>query len=542
MSHIEGLALLVDLRDYTGVLRKRWITFLAVVAACLGIAVLTLVRATPTYQASVKFFVSTPASTGDSQQAYTGGLFSQQRVKSYADLLQGPKIAELVAEQPGIDLTADQVQATLGAQAIPDTVLLVATVTDTDPARAARIADTVGQAFPGLVEGLERPAGTLVAPIRIVSVENARTPTSQTSPRPQRTLAIALFGGLALGLALAFGREALDSSIRAPADIEEVAGEGRMLGAIAFDSEATKRPLITDAHAQSVRAEGYRHLRTNLQFVDVDNPAKVIVVTSSTPAEGKSSTASNLAITMAHNGLRVLVIEADLRRPKLAHYMGVEGAVGLSELLVGKVKVDDVLQEWGNGLLWLLPSGALPPNPAELLGSRAMKTLLAQLGERFDVVLLDAPPLLPVTDAAVLTAQADGALVIVRSGHTKKEQLRASLQSLEAVGGRVLGLVLTFAPNKGPDAYRYGYGYTSARQAAMPAEVVGALRPSPHSPLGPIIPVVEPVMTKDAPFEPLRTTDEAAATTDASESTTDEAGPPTRAHVTPTDVRIDVTR
>jgi len=197
-------------------------------------------------------------------------------------------------------------------------------------------------------------------------------------------------------------------------------------------------------------------LRTNLQFVQVDGPLRSLVMTSSVPREGKSTTTCNLAITLSQAGLRVCLVEADLRRPRAADYLGMIGAVGLTDVLIGRVALEDAVQTWGQGMLDVLPSGPLPPNPSELLSSRAMTELMTTLHERYDLVLIDAPPLLPVTDAAILSTVADGAVLCVHAGKTRRDQLEQAAGALRSVDAKVLGVVLTMVPTKGPDAYQ-GY-------------------------------------------------------------------------------------
>lgn len=158
-------------------------------------------------------------------------------------------------------------------------------------------------------------------------------------------------------------------------------------------------------------------------------------------------------------------MEADLRRPRLGEYLGLEGAIGLTDALVGRAELDDLLQPWGDGQLRVLTSGPTPPNPSELLGSQQMADLLRELEAQADLVILDAPPLLPVTDAAVLAAQASGAMVVVRSGQTTREQASRAVEILRGVDAHVYGVVLNMVPTKGPGAYRYGYygyGYAAA--------------------------------------------------------------------------------
>ena len=228
-----------------------------------------------------------------------------------------------------------------------------------------------------------------------------------------------------------------------------------MLGVISADSSA-KSPLIVDSNARSLRAEAFRQMRTNLQFVNVDSPIRVLVVTSPGVKEGKSTTAANLAVTFAETGLRVLLIEGDLRRPRIAEYLGLEGSVGLTNVLAGQVGIKDVLQPWGDSGLTVLASGSIPANPSELLGSHSMQRLIESLKKSFDIIIIDTPPLLPVTDAAVAAVFADGAIVIVRHGKTTRHQLTQALRALDAVEAKILGTVLNMAPVKGVDAYRSG--------------------------------------------------------------------------------------
>ncbi|QIK75252.1 CpsD/CapB family tyrosine-protein kinase [Nocardioides piscis] len=206
-------------------------------------------------------------------------------------------------------------------------------------------------------------------------------------------------------------------------------------------------------------------LRTNMQYVEIDEDQKVIVMTSALPGEGKSTTAINLALSMALADRSVALVEADLRRPRLAPKLDLDGAVGTTSVLLGKVSLDDALQPYGDSGLQVLLCGPVPPNPSELLQSHAMETLLSDLRARFDLVILDAPPLLPVTDAALLANQADGAVVVVRHKKTTKDQLTHALERLEAVGSKALGIVVNRSPassSSGGYGYGYGYGYGDA--------------------------------------------------------------------------------
>jgi len=448
----------VELRDYVRVLRKQWRLIVLCVLLAAGAAALATMQTTPLYRSGVTFFVSTP--TDDVSTTFAGGTFSQQRVSSYADIVAGPSTAAAVAEAvPG--LRASDIVGSVTATVVPDTVLLKVTVTDASPRRAEQIAQGLADSFPGFIAALERPEGGVASPIKVSVVEQPTMANDPVSPRPARNLAIALVLGLLLGVGLAVLRETLDNTVKNPDDARDAAGAAT-LGAIAYDAQVSKRPLIVSDSPRSVRSEAFRQLRTNLQFVQVDGPLRSLVLTSSVPKEGKSTTACNLAISLAQAGVRVCLLEGDLRRPRVADYLGLEGAVGMTDVLIGRVGLEDALQPWGDGMLEVLPSGPLPPNPSELLSSRGMDELMHALEQRFDLVLVDAPPLLPVTDAAILANLSDGAVMCVRVRSTRKDQLTQAADALRAVDANLLGVTLTMVPTRGPNAYQgYGYGYGS---------------------------------------------------------------------------------
>jgi capsular exopolysaccharide synthesis family protein len=211
------------------------------------------------------------------------------------------------------------------------------------------------------------------------------------------------------------------------------------------------------------QAEAYRRLRTNLRFLNLAGPSRSIMITSAVPGEGKSTTAINLAVAMAEGSSRILLIDADLRRPSAARYLGLEGAVGLTTVLIGEAAVEDVIQSWG-GSIDVLPAGQIPPNPSELLDSAAMSGLLRRLGASYDTILLDTSPLLPVTDAAALSRFVDGALLVVGCQTVHRNQVADALGSLAAVDARVLGLVLNQVP-RGESGTTYVYGSGSRATA-----------------------------------------------------------------------------
>lgn len=443
-------------RDYVRAIRKFW--WIVVIAVTMSVSAGALITLTTQkqYASTTTFFVQTPSD--QLSIAAQGDAFGQKRVNSYVQLATTDRLLKPVAADPKLGITTGELAGEISASGDLNTVLLSVTVTDPSPDRSLRIANLVSTEFVKLVSSLESASTGGDSTVRLELVSGPNLNPNPVKPRPILNYGIAVFVGLMIGLGMAVLREILDTSIRSASALERATGVA-VIGVIPYDDSAKASPLIVDGHVKSIRAEAFRQLRTNLEFVDVDSPAKIVVITSSVAEEGKSSTATNLAVIFAEAGKKVLLIEGDLRRPRVADYLGIEGAVGLTNVLAGQVDVDDVLQPWGRGGLTVLPSGSIPPNPSEMLGSQSMVELLRAMVDRFDMILVDTPPLLPVTDAAVMAAHADGALLVVRHGATSRHQTAIAAASLKKVDARLLGSVLNMAPTRGADAYSYGYGY-----------------------------------------------------------------------------------
>src|SRR4051794_22974299 len=446
----------LDLRSYLRILRLHWRTIVACFLVGIGAAAALSALTTPVYQSRATLFISTPDSSGVSG-AYTGSLFTQQRVKSYVNFVSSPKVAQTAIDDLGLPMTAGALASKVSANAPIDTSLINISVTDPSPRRAQQLAQGVADSFSKLATRLEAAPGA-PSNVKITVVRPAEVPGGPIKPRPRLNLALGALVGLAIGIGYSVLRETIDTRIKSVEAVNQASGVSS-LAAIAYDEAATDKPLIVQDRPRAPRAEAFRQLRTNLQFIDVDNPPRSIVVTSSVPGEGKTTTACNLAITLSQAGVDTVLVEADLRRPRVGDYLGIETAVGLTDVLIGEVALGDVVQPWGpTGKLLALPAGTIPPNPSELLGSRQMADLLERLAKD-RLVIIDAPPLLPVTDAAVLTASASGAILVVRANSTRKEQVKHAVENLRSVGGRLFGAVYNMAPTRGPDAYGYGYGY-----------------------------------------------------------------------------------
>ncbi|MCR2815864.1 polysaccharide biosynthesis tyrosine autokinase [Microbacterium jiangjiandongii] len=467
----------MELRDYLRILHKNWILLLVLLIAGLAGGAGYAFLQTPKYEASTQLYVSVRtegAATGDLVQ---GTNFARQMVTSYVDVIPTSLVLDPVIEELELDTTAGQLARQVSASTPLNTVLIDIAVTDEDPELAAAIADATAASFAQAVQTtLEKPqAVDAVSPVQITITQPATVPAAPTSPNVPLLIALGALLGLAAGVALAVLRTVLDTRIHTLHDIEALTDKP-LLGGIAFDPEAPKRPLIVHADPRSPRAESFRTLRTNLQFLDVEDGPRSFVVSSAGPGEGKSTTTANLAIALAETGARVALLDGDLRLPRVADYMGLEGGVGITDVLIGRVQLTDALQKWGANQLFVLTSGPVPPNPSELLGSAAMDQLLAALTEHFDYVLIDAPPLLLVTDAAVLSKKTRGVILAAASGKTKKQDLSGAVRTLDTAGGNLLGVVVTMLPTKGPDSYGYGsytYGSTHHHEQA-PVELTRA--------------------------------------------------------------------
>ncbi|GGL12994.1 hypothetical protein GCM10012284_54550 [Mangrovihabitans endophyticus] len=483
---------------------------LGAVVVSAGVAVTVTLLTPPRYAASVTFFISTRGT--EVTQAFQGGQFAQDRVKSYVDVLTSNRLAQaMVADGSGS--SAEEIQESISAQVVPDTVLVEATVTDENRARALALTQSLAAEFPKLITTLETPPGSKVPTVGVQIIAEPKLADAPVSPQPVRNVGLGLALGLIVGVGAAALRESLDSTIRGPEALS-AAASAPVLSAIPFDAKAEKSPLITEGSAQSKRAEAMRQLRTNLQFVNVDRPVRSFVVTSAMAHEGKSSTVCNLGIAFAEAGRRVCIIDADLRRPKIDEYLNLEGAAGLTDVLAGRANVRDVVQPWGKSGLWVLPSGYVPPNPSELLGSGNMADLLTALAAAFDVIIIDTPPVLPVTDAAVMSTLADGCLLVTRHGKTTTSQATAAAQAITAVGAKLHGCILSMVPAKGAGSYTYyTYGYTensdakSAESVAPPVPAkpfpARAPQPSPQAVTRPVpVTPVQPTPVQPTPVQP----------------------------------------
>jgi capsular exopolysaccharide synthesis family protein len=462
----------VELLDYARALRRHWILLAASVLFALTAAALVTARTSPQYAASITLIVSAPKEDGTVSSAYQAALLSQQRVKSYAALMQSRGVAAGVADDLGSGLTAGDLVRRITAHAVPDTVLLRATVKDRSPVMAMRIANTLGTEFSRYVDRLERPGPAARPAVKVVMADEADLPAAPVSPRPLRNLGLGLMIGLVAGVAAAVLREAMDSSVTSAQALREAAGT-TTLGVIELDPSAARRPLVMRDDTDSTQAEAFRSLRTGILFAGAGDPPRMIAVSSAVREEGKSVIACNLAISLAQAGRRVILVDADLRQPSVARRLGIAATTGLTSVLADGVSLDDVLRPWGPDSLSVLPSGPVPADPSELLASEAMLRTLAELRKRAEIVILDTTALLSVTDTAIIARECGGTLLVARYGSTRSDQISQAVERLTMVNAGVLGAVLNFAPPAGRGPIGFGVPRLAAHAARRRLATMG---------------------------------------------------------------------
>ena len=462
MIHHNGGKFHMTPTEFLATLRSQWVTIvvLGIIGAIGGFGV---ARLTPeSFQSTSSVFVS--AQRGDSAtELVQGSTFTQNIVESYAELATMPVVLEPVIDRLQLNVTPPVLARSVSAQTPLNTFIIDITVTDNSPEAAARIANAVSDELATAVQRISPKSANNVPVVNLQNVARAPVPRFRSAPNTPLMALTGLGIGLALGYGFVLLREVLDTRIRTEKDLQRV-GETPVLGLISRRTGKRGAQERTAGPLDEPWAEAYRRLATNIEFLDPDIKIGSLVVTSSMPGEGKTTTAINLALAAGELTPRVLLVDADLRRPSVARYCGIEGAVGLTSVLSGQVSAEDAVAPWSH--IHVLAAGSLPPNPSQIVNSNAMADLLTKLSRSFDLVIVDSPPLLPVTDALALSRITDGALIVVRYKATRRQQLAASVRALEAVKARTIGVVLNSLTQKNKDA-EYVYQGSSERRLRM---------------------------------------------------------------------------
>ncbi|WP_285115394.1 polysaccharide biosynthesis tyrosine autokinase [Leifsonia sp. fls2-241-R2A-40a] len=464
---------------YLALFRHFWYVVVAgaLIGAIGGWGLSQLATREYTSTTSLYFSLSAGVTGNDINQ---GSTYTQNQMLSFAQLATAPVVLQPVIDSLDLSVTPAALAKQIAVTTPQNTVVLQLDVTDTSAKQATDIANAAAASLRAQVEDIapKNAQGNGTVTTRII--EPAVEPVGPSAPNERLNILI----GLVVGILIAAGGLLLWEAMSTRVDSEEktaaVSG-APSLGTIRRRRGATQGlAMVGDTRSSS--AEDFRQLRANLEFVAVDVSSPVFVLTSSILGEGKSTVATNLAIALSEGGRRVLLIDADLRRPAIARYTGLVPETGLSTILAGRVSLADAVQPWGDGSLTVLTAGRIPPNPSELLSSRAMSALIAEARTMYDVIVIDTPPLAAVADAASLVPESDATVVVVDRTAVRRSQLVHTVDAIRRAGGSVAGTVLNKARGKRPGNAYYYYQLDEDAKPGPEAPAAGPRRPSGAAP------------------------------------------------------------
>ena len=428
----------MELREYVRACRRRWVWILVPVLLAVGVAAGVTLTGPPAYRSSMVLFVTTGAGDPDAKAS---------RLNSYIALLTGPRVAQSVITKLDLPHTTEQVQDSISAQVQDGTDLLVVSATDSSAERSRAIVTAATAALVGLATQLDPPAGAAnggPAP----SVTIAQDPVTTRQPVSLvRNLGFSAVLGLLIGAAAVAVREATRRTVNREEDLRRLGLD--TVGVISLGGRSGR-----GGNPDEALAEAFRRLRSLLP--DPSSMARdgargaSILLTGANPKEGTTAVACGLAIAIAETGAKVVLVDANMREPGVGRYLSLDTGPGLADVLTGTAGVPDVLRDSLDGRLTVLPSGDRPPDPGEVLASPALGATVQTLEEHFDVVLVDAPALHAVADAAVLAKVTGSALLVVRADHSRATDVERSIDLLRKVGAELAGAVLNALPRKLP--------------------------------------------------------------------------------------------
>lgn len=467
MSEREGEATGIGLRRYaTIVARRKWIV-LAVTVAAVAAAVGISKAQQPVYRAQTKIVVTQGYSLV--QPGFASAV--EPYTATMSDLIESNVVAADVISRLHLSQSPQSLLQHVSVSINPQTAVLGVSVDDHSPARAQAIAREIGAVFSQLVRARfgkpvqSQPGQQTLPPLTASVFDPAHVLPAPVSPRPVRDGIVAAVLGLALGLLGAFLRDHFDRTLRTREEVEAEFG-APVIGQIPFVHQPRTGSAVLWGGFGEV-AEAFRGLRANLQFLAVQRPLRTILITSASPRQGKTTVAAHLAAAIARSGSTTVLIEADLRRPKLAQALDLRSeGEGLTSVLVGASQLDDAIKtvtlpaerpgpDLGTDHMAVIQSGPLPPNPSELLSSTHMTQVLERLELDYNHVLIDSPPLLLVADALELARMVDGVVLVVRRNEARSDEAREVRTLVERLGIRLVGVVFTDA-ERSPGYDRYG--------------------------------------------------------------------------------------
>jgi succinoglycan biosynthesis transport protein ExoP len=433
------------------IMRRWWWLLLLGITLGGGASYAVSKAMTPIYQASTTLLVNQTQTPG--VVAYNDILTSERLTTTYRELVTKRPVLQEVIDFLGQPKDVDTLRNMVSVSVIRDTQLLRLSVESDDPAQAALLANATAQAF---IHQNDITDSTRTGSVSVV--EPAVVPTIPVKPRVTLNIVLGLLVGMVVAAGLVLLMEYLDDTVKSEQDVERVAGLTTLGVVMRFGRRKSQQP-VSGYGSRSPAAEAYRAIRTSVQFSTMDRPGQVLLVTSPNAGDGKSTTAANLAVTMASAGKRVVLVDADLRKPSLHHMFNLENRVGLTSALLSGNGTRSYIQPSTFDNLSVLASGPLPPNPSELLSSPRMRDLVETLRRETDAVVMDSPPALVVTDATLLAALADATILVAEAGHTRSAALRQAVDGLGRATDHLLGIVLNKMGRRGAPAYYHYYHY-----------------------------------------------------------------------------------
>lgn len=448
----------MELKEFFYIVRKRLFSILLItLTVTLATGVVSYFVIKPKYKVDISVIIGkTENKINSSAPTYNDVMMYQTMVKTYSKLTKSRIVAENVINE--LNLKSMKVSDLLSMITVTqdiDTQFLTITVVSKDPEQAMNIANQFAKSL--------KKVSIKINEVDIVKlIDEAQLPTIKDSPKPALNIAIACFLGIMISIGLVFLLEYLDNTIKTKEDVEKVV-KLPVIGTITLneikDNANMQKKTAAIKKLKSQISEQFRTLRTNIRFSSLGDEIKSIIVTSSLPGEGKSTVISNLALAMASSGKKVVIMDCDFRKPNIHKRFSLSNSKGLTNILVQDKKLEEIIIATDVTNLYVLTSGPIPPNPSELLGSNNMKTILNDLINIFDIVLIDTPPILTITDAQILSALSQGTIIVSSYGKTEKNELLSAKENIDKVGGKILGVVINKIPEKNNGQYGDYYIY-----------------------------------------------------------------------------------
>lgn len=421
-------------------LRRYW--WMVVTGGILG-AVLALAVSsalTPLYRSTTTLYFTLNFGNSANDLAQ-GSAYTANQMTSFGELALSPVVLQPVVEELALDMSVVDLASAVSVSTPRDTVLMDISVRNQNPQRASDIANAIARRLKVTVEEYAPQMSSGRSSVTVRTVAQAQQPAHPFSPNHVSNIALGLLAGLLFGVLAAAVAPKLDNRVRNSTALAELT-KVTFLGSLRKRPDATGNEATVLLDPMGEAAEDYRRVRSSLRYAILNRSPVVIVVSSSTAGEGKSTVSINLAAALAESGSRVLLIDADLRRGRIADYAQVDGAIGLSQVLVGQVYIRDAIQPFGDSGVDIMASGEVPPNPGELLASKQMEAIIQAAKGHYDTILIDTAPVLAVADALAMIHFGDGLVFVSRAGFTKKQDLARSLATIDSVGATIFGIVL----------------------------------------------------------------------------------------------------